>query len=76
MAKEIAMNLLRQLKSEFQAAEQGQLPPRDYSSPNVIVSEDVRSQMESIVKEQEVKVIPQVEQERGRGEDYDIDHDR
>jgi hypothetical protein len=76
MAKEIAMNLLRQLKSEFQAAEQGQVLSRDYSSPNVIVSEDVRSQMESIVKEQEVKVIPQVEQERGRGEDYGIDHDR
>jgi conjugative relaxase-like TrwC/TraI family protein len=48
--KEIAVGLLQQLRAEFKATEQEQSPPRDYNSPNVFVSEDVRSRMEEMVK--------------------------
>jgi hypothetical protein len=78
-AKEVSVTLLRQLKSEFQAAGgQEQVPPRDYSNADVVVSEDVRSRMESMVEEYAVRVVPRVEVEvqRDRSENYDIDHDR
>lgn len=77
-AKEVSVTLLRQLKSEFQAAGgQEQVPPRDYSNADVVVSEDVRSRMESMVEEYAIRVVPRVEVEvqRDRSEDYDIDHD-
>ncbi|MFA9201940.1 MAG: hypothetical protein ACEQSC_00110 [Candidatus Nanopelagicaceae bacterium] len=73
-AKEVSLNLLRQLKSEFQAAGgQEQVPPRDYSNADVVVSEDVRSRMESMVEEYAIRVVPRVEVEvqRDRSEDYD-----
>jgi hypothetical protein len=62
-AKEIALDLLRQLRTEFQttATGQGQTPPRDYSSPNVLVSEEVRSQMEKMVEEQAIVVRPKID---------------
>jgi hypothetical protein len=74
-AKEIAVDFLRQLRSEFQATGQEQTPPRDYSSPNVVVSEEVRSQMEKIVEEQAVVVIPRIDvvPRRDNSEDYDFE---
>jgi hypothetical protein len=70
-AKEIALDILQQLRSDFKANERNQSPSRDYSSPNVVVSNDVRSQMEEIVKEQATLVIPRVEIQRG-----DMDYER
>jgi hypothetical protein len=77
-AKEIAVDFLRQLRAEFQATGQEQTPPRDYSSPNVVVSEEVRSQMEKIVEEQAVVVIPRIDvvPRRDLSDDFDIDFER
>jgi hypothetical protein len=60
-AKQLASDLGQQLKAEFQATGQGQTPPRDYSSPNVLVSEEVRSQMEKMVEEQAIVVRPTID---------------
>jgi hypothetical protein len=77
-AKKIAIDFLRQLRSEFQATGQEQTPPRDYSSPNVVVSEEVRSQMEKIVAENAVVVIPRIDvvPRRDLPDDFDIDFER
>jgi conjugative relaxase-like TrwC/TraI family protein len=69
-AKEIALDLLQQLRGEFKANERERSPSRDYSSPNVTVSKDIRSKMEGIVREQATLVIPKVEIQR------DVDYER
>lgn len=49
-AKQLISRLGQQLKDEFQATGKGGFAPRDYSSPKVLVSQDIRSQMESLMQ--------------------------
>jgi hypothetical protein len=56
-AKDMAVGLLRQLKAEFNGTGD-ETPPRTFSSPNVLVTPEVRERMELIVKEQTVTVTP------------------
>ena len=48
-AKELVLATGQKLAAEFKATGEGQVPPRDYSNPNVVVSEDVREQMERMI---------------------------
>jgi methylenetetrahydrofolate dehydrogenase (NADP+) / methenyltetrahydrofolate cyclohydrolase len=61
--QQIALDAGQRLAAEFKATGGGEVAPRDYSSPNVVVSADVREQMERVVKEQEITVIPRFEVE-------------
>jgi ATP-dependent exoDNAse (exonuclease V) alpha subunit len=71
--KEIAVGLLQQLRAEFKATEQEQSPPRDYNSPNVFVSWDVRSRMEEMVKVArtvplcDIEITTEIEPEKAKG---------
>jgi hypothetical protein len=56
--QQVALEAGQRLAAEFKATGAVEMPPRDYSSTNVLVPEDVREQMEKIVKEQEVVVTP------------------
>jgi hypothetical protein len=47
-AKKLVLGLGRRLKVEFEATGVGGFAPKDYSSPNVVVSAAVREQMESM----------------------------
>lgn len=51
---------------------------QDHSRSSVVVSDNIKSQMEAMVEEYAIRVIPQVEVEaqRDKSEDYDIEHDR
>lgn len=47
-AKQLVLGLGRRLRDEFKATGVEGFAPRDYSSPNVTVSEDIRQQMENM----------------------------
>lgn len=59
--QQVALEAGQRLAAEFKATGAGEMPPRDYSSTNVLVPANVREQMERIVKEQEVVVNPRFE---------------
>jgi hypothetical protein len=60
--QQIALDAGKRLAAEFKATGgEGEVPSRDYSSPNVVVSADLREKMESIVNQQHITVTPKIE---------------
>ena len=59
--QQVALEAGQRLTAEFKTSGGEESPPLNYSSPNVLVSIDVKEQMEKIVKEQEIQVIPRIE---------------
>jgi hypothetical protein len=68
-AKELVMATGQKLAAEFQATGEGTVPPREYSSFNVVVSEDVREQMEMMIDEHAITVTEAIDL------DYSLDVD-
>lgn len=60
-AKESILSIGQQLKAEFQATGGGEIAPMSFSSPNVVVDEDVKSRMEAMVEENATTVNPYYE---------------